>query len=235
MRTVMITGSRQGIGHAIARRLFEDGHRLSLGLRTPKALNGSILDPEVSGRQRVLTHPYEARDPSSAECWVASSLSEFGKIDTLIHCAGVFHRTPLLFSDQHKNEIDELWQVNVMGPWLLTKTAWPFLINQDDARVVVLVSMSGKRSKGNLAGYTTSKFALMGLCQTMRNEGWEHGLRVTTICPSWVNTSMSADIKAIAKEEMTQVHDIAALTSRLLEMPNSCVPFELALNCNLEH
>ena len=36
----------------------------------------------------------------------------------------------------------------------------------------VLVSMSGKRCKGTLAGYTASKFALMGLCQAMRNEGW---------------------------------------------------------------
>ena len=68
----------------------------------------------------------------------------------------------------------------------------------------------------------------------MRNEGWESGIRVTAICPSWVNTDMAAAVKALPPEQMTQSEDLAALTSQLLEQPNSCVPFELAVNCNLE-
>ena len=99
---------------------------------------------------------------------------------------------------------------------------------------MVLVSMSGKRSKGRLAGYTASKFALMGLCQTMRNEGWAQGIRVTAICPSWVNTDMAAAVNAMPQEAMSQPGDIASLTTQLLELPNSCVPFELAVSCNLE-
>jgi len=95
--------------------------------------------------------------------------------------------------------------------------------------------MSGKRSKGNLAGYSASKFALMGLCQTIRNEGWGKGIRVTAICPSWVNTEMAAEIESISKEKMTQPEDIASLCSQLLEFPNSCIPFEIGINCNLEN
>ena len=94
--------------------------------------------------------------------------------------------------------------------------------------------MSGKRSKGRLAAYTTSKFALLGLCQTMRNEGWEAGIRVTAICPGWVNTDMAAAVQAIPAEAMTQPQDIAALSAELLRLPNSAVPFELAINCTLE-
>ena len=74
----------------------------------------------------------------------------------------------------------------------------------------------------------------MGLCQTMRNEGWAQGIRVTAICPSWVNTDMATAVNAIPKEAMSQPGDIASLTAQLLELPNSCVPFELALSCNLE-
>ena len=94
--------------------------------------------------------------------------------------------------------------------------------------------MSGKRSKGRLAGYTVSKFALMGLCQPMRNEGWEQGIRVTAICPGWVNTDMAARVKSLPKEAMTQPDDIASLSSNLLQLPNSCVPFELSMNCTHE-
>ena len=85
-----------------------------------------------------------------------------------------------------------------------------------------------------MAAYTASKFALLGLCQTMRNEGWEAGIRVTAICPGWVNTDMAAAVQAIPAEAMTQPQDIAALSAELLRLPNSAVPFELAINCTLE-
>ena len=229
VRTLLISGASRGIGRAIAERLLADGHRLSLGVRNPAGLRDTSLD-----HPSVLLHPYNAEDPAAAEAWVAASVNQFGAIDTLIHSAGVFSRVPLLFESDQKREIQQLWDVNVMGPWWLTRAAWPQLAAHGAGRIVVLVSMSGKRSKGRLAGYTASKFALMGLCQTMRNEGWEQGIRVTAICPSWVNTDMAAAVNAMPKEAMSQPADIAALTAQLLELPNSCVPFELAVNCNLE-
>ena len=228
-RTVLISGASRGIGRAIAERLLADGHRLSLGVRNLAALQGTALD-----HQNVLLHPYNAEDPASAETWVAASVSQLGAIDTVVHCAGVFSRAPLLFAPEQEQEIQQLWDVNVMGPWWLTRAAWPHLSAHGAGRIVVLVSMSGKRSKGRLAGYTASKFALMGLCQTMRNEGWDKGIRVTAICPSWVNTDMAAAVNAMPKEAMSQPADIAAMTAQLLELPNSCMPFELAVSCNLE-
>jgi NAD(P)-dependent dehydrogenase (short-subunit alcohol dehydrogenase family) len=228
-RTILISGASRGIGRAIAERLLADGHQLSLGVRNPSALRATALD-----HPRVLLHPYNAEDSATAEAWVAASVSHFGAIDSLIHSAGVFSRVSLLFEPGQEQEIQQLWDVNVMGPWWLTRAAWPQLSAHGSGRIVVLVSMSGKRSKGRLAGYTASKFALMGLCQTMRNEGWEQGIRVTAICPSWVNTEMAAAVNAMPKEAMSQPGDIAALTAQLLALPNSCVPFELAVSCNLE-
>ena len=228
-RTVMISGASRGIGRAIAERLLAQGHSLSLGVRRPADLQGTALD-----HPQVLLHPYEASEPDAAQAWVDASVARFGRIDTVVHSAGVFSRVPLLFDAGQQREIEQLWQVNVMGPWWLTRAAWPQLAADGQGRIVVLVSMSGKRSKGRLAGYTASKFALMGLCQTMRNEGWEQGIRVTAICPSWVNTDMAAAVQAMPAEAMTQPGDIATLTAQLLELPNSCVPFELAVSCNLE-
>jgi NAD(P)-dependent dehydrogenase (short-subunit alcohol dehydrogenase family) len=238
-RTVLISGASRGIGRAIAERLLAGGHRLSLGVREPAALRGTALDPEHAGvddqgQPRILLHPYSAEDPAAADAWVAATVSHFGSLDSIVHCAGVFSRVPLLFEAGQEQEIQQLWDVNVMGPWLLTRAAWPHLTAHGSGHVVVLVSMSGKRSKGRLAGYTASKFALMGLCQTMRNEGWEQGIRVSAICPSWVNTDMAAAVNAMPKEAMSQPGDIASLTAQLLELPNSCVPFELAVSCNLE-
>jgi NAD(P)-dependent dehydrogenase (short-subunit alcohol dehydrogenase family) len=238
-RTVLISGASRGIGRAIAERLLAEGHNLSLGLRRPADLQGTALDPahagvDGQGRSRVLLQPYDATDPAAARAWVEATSAHFGTFDTLVQCAGVFSRLPLLFAEGQEREIEELFAVNVMGPWWLTRAAWPQLAAHGQGRIVVLVSMSGKRSKGRFAAYPASKFALMGLCQTMRNEGWEQGIRVTAICPGWVNTDMAAAVQALPADAMTQPADIAALTSQLLQLPNSCVPFELAMNCVLE-
>ncbi len=234
MRTILISGANRGIGRSIAEKLLKDGHCISLGIRNPEELKETILDPKISGAENILLNKYDASEPLSAKNWVKETINHFGKIDSVIHSAGIFNKSQLLFSDKDQDEIENLWRINVMGPWWLTKEAWKHIEKSNKGRLIFLVSMSGKRSKGKLAGYTMSKFALMGLCQTARNEGWENGIRVTAICPGWVNTDMAAEVKSIPKEKMTQPNDIALITSNLLLLPNSCIPFEIAVNCNLE-
>ncbi|WP_320664257.1 SDR family NAD(P)-dependent oxidoreductase [Prochlorococcus sp. MIT 1223] len=234
MRTILITGSSGGIGSAIALRALKDGHRVSLGIRNPSFLKGTELDPEKFAKDKLIVNYYDAENNPSIKEWINNTHKSFGSINTVIHCAGIFKNTGLLFLEEEEKELDKLWRVNLMGPWLLTKEVWKDLENDGSGRIQVLVSMSGKRSKGNLAGYTVSKFGLMGLCQTMRNEGWEKGIRVTAICPGWVNTNMASNINSIKKEDMTQVEDIALISSTLLKLPNSSIPFEVPVNCILE-
>ena len=231
---LLVTGASRGIGNAIAERLLRDGHRLSLGVRDPDGMRGTRLDVERWGADRLLIHPYEAQDPASASAWVEASACWSGGFNTLIHCAGILRSTPLLFADGDDSDLNELWQINVMGPWWLTRAAWPFLSSSGQGRIQVLVSMSGKRCKGQMAGYPVSKFALMGLCQAIRNEGWQAGIRITAICPSWVNTAMARSVSSVDPLQMTQPEDIATLSSTLLQVDNAAVPFELAVNCALE-
>ena len=234
MRKILISGASRGIGKAIALKLLKEGHSISLGVRKKENLINTALDPKSNNCKRFFVHTYDANDKNSSKKWVEKTIKAFNSIDTIIHCAGIFKRTNLIFKDNEIEDIENLWKVNVMGPWILTKDAWKYLSMNNSARIIVLVSMSGKRSKGSLASYSMSKFALMSLCQTMRNEGWDKGIRVTAICPGWVNTDMSKEINKLDKKDMTQTSDIASICSNLLELPNSSVPFEIALNCQLE-
>ena len=234
MRKILISGASRGIGKAIAIKLLKEGHSLSLGVRERDDLFNTPLDPKINNSDSFLVHTYDATDQNSSKKWVDKTVETFKSVDTIIHCAGIFKRTKLLFNDNEMKDIEDLWKVNVMGPWILTKHAWKYLSLSNSARIIVLVSMSGKRSKGNLCGYSMSKFALMSLCQTMRNEGWGNGIRVTAICPGWVNTDMAKEIKHYPKKDMSQANDIASICSNLLTLPNSSIPFEIALNCQLE-
>ena len=228
-RTVLISGASRGIGLAIAQRLVADGHRISLGLRNPTSLEGTSLVSD-----QVISHRYDAFEPDSATKWVDATVDRWGGFDTLIQCAGILRTTPLLFEDGEEKDLEDLWRVNVMGPWWLARAAWSQLAISGNSRIQVLVSMSGKRVKGMMAGYPVSKFALMGLCQSMRNQGWNQGIRVTAICPSWVSTDMAASTSPIDPEAMTHPRDLASLSSTLLQLPNQSVPFELSLNCSFE-
>ena len=234
MRTILISGASRGIGKSIAERCLNDGHNVSIGLRDLNSVKGSNLDEQNNKNKKILVNQYDAKSTKKAQAWVENTKKCFGKIDTVIHCAGIFKRTNLNFECGEEKDINELLQVNLMGPWILTRAAWRYLIENNNSRIIVLVSMSGKRSKSSLAGYTASKFALMGLCQTIRNEGWAEGIRTTAICPGWVNTDMSNEIVTMERKNLTQPHDIASIVSNLLELPNSCIPFEIPINCNLE-
>tara|TARA_Y100001968_G_C19401538_1_gene741274 strand:+ start:294 stop:1001 length:708 start_codon:yes stop_codon:yes gene_type:complete len=234
LRSILITGANRGIGKAIALKVLKEGNNISLGVRSPESIKGSELDPIIHDEGKVIVNYYDALKKDSIQSWVNNTRDCFGKIDTIIHCAGIFKNTKLLFPENEYKDIEKLWRINLLGPWLLTRAAWKDLEDDGNGRVQVLVSMSGKRSKSGFAGYSTSKFALMGLCETMRNEGWEKGIRVSAICPGWVNTDMSRGVNSIPKQQMTQPEDIAAVSSLLLKLPKSSVPFDIPINCILE-
>ena len=226
-RVVMVSGASRGIGHAIARRLYADGYRVSLGMRTPPAgIPGMAAD-------RLLLSPYEAGDAATAQAWVAATLDRFGRIDAVVANAGIYLDADV--ESGAEEDLDALWDINVKGPWRLIQAAFPHLKRSGAGRVVGIASMSGKRLKSaRMTGYAMSKFALMALIQGVRRSGWEHGIRATAICPGYVATDMTSDVTALAPEAMTPPATIAALVSMAIGLPNEAAMPELAVNCVLE-
>ena len=170
IRTILISSVSRGIVHAIAKRLLGEGYRISLGLRKADLFETKLLGSAHSSDQLFL-YQYDATLPTNSDRWVKATVDRFAYIDSLIHCAEIHKDTPLLFADGQEKDLKKFWRINIMGPWWLTRSSWPYLIIQKNARIQVLVSMSGKRAKGPNAGYPVSKFGLMALCQSIRNEG----------------------------------------------------------------
>ena len=234
MRTILISGASSGIGLNIAHKELKAGNRISIGLRDLESVKGSVIDPNNWPNEKILINKYDALDKFSAKEWVENTVSKFGGFDTLINCSGVLSKVPFLYKDGDEEEILNTFNINFLAIWHLCRISWEHLSQSNNGRIIVLVSMSGKRSKGDLAAYSSSKFALMSLCQTMKNKGWEENIRVTAICPSWVNTKMAENISSTEKSKMTQPEDIAEICSTILKLPIQSVPFEIALNCNYE-
>ena len=234
MRTILISGASSGIGLNIAYRELKDGNRISIGVRDLESIKGSIIDPNKWPKEKILINKYDALDKLTAKEWIQNTIRNYGGFDSLINCAGVLSKIPFLYRCGDEEEILNTFNINFLAIWNLCRLSWEQLSKSNNGRIIVLVSMSGKRSKGDLAAYSSSKFALMSLCQTMKNKGWEENIRVTAICPSWVNTKMASNISSIEKSKMTQPEDIAEICSTILKLPMQSVPFEIALNCNYE-
>ena len=234
MRTILISGANRGIGLKIAHKELSEGNRISIGIRNLESIKGSIIDPNNWPQGKIIVNKYDALDKISVENWINKTLEKFGEFDSLINCSGVLSKVPFLYEDGDEKEILNTLNINFLSIWNLCRLSWQHLCDSQRGRIIVLVSMSGKRSKGDLAAYSCSKFALMGLCQTMKNKGWDKNVRITAICPSWVNTKMAEQISSLEKTSMTQPEDIAEICSTILKLPTQSVPFEIALNCNYE-
>ena len=234
MRTILISGASSGIGLNIAYRELKNGNRISIGIRDLESVKDSIIDPNKWPKEKILINKYDALDKLTAEKWIKNTIINYGGFDSLINCSGVLSKIPFLYKNGDEEEILNTFNINFLAIWNLCRLSWEQLSQSNNGRIIVLVSMSGKRSKGDLAAYSSSKFALMSLCQTMKNKGWEENIRVTAICPSWVNTKMAEKISSLEKSKMTQPEDIAEICSTILKLPMQSVPFEIALNCNYE-
>ncbi len=227
-RVAMVSGANRGIGRAIALRLHGDGYRLSLGTRKPEALDSTLRgDPE-----RVLIVPYDATRPADADAWVAATVDRFGRIDTLVNNAGIVQL--LSVEKATEADLDEIYAVNVRGPFLLTQKAFPHLKRCGTGRIVNMASLGGLRVKGAPATYSMTKFAVMAMTHATRFAGWEHGVRVTAICPGPVNTDMMAGRAPVSDADMTQPETIAELVAQALRLPNNASVAFIPINCVLE-
>ncbi len=225
-RVAMVSGASRGIGAAIAAELAAGGWSLSLGVRSP-----AVMGPPPGG-ETTLVQRYEARDRESQKAWVEATVARFGRIDAVVANAGML--IPKSVVDAEDAEIDEIYDVNVMAPMRLVRAAWPWLVAAERGRVILVVSLSGKRVASAPSGlYATTKFAALGLTHAIRQAGWEQGVRATAICPGFVATEMAAAAPA-PPEELTQPDDVGRIVAFALDLPNTASVAEIPINWALE-
>ena len=229
-KVVMISGANRGIGKVLAEKLSEEGYLLSLGIRNPVSLPDSLSS--ISGTQ-LLCNSYDAKIPQSAKSWVDGTIDHFGRIDVLINNAGILHSIGI--EDDSEELLDEMWEVNAKAPLRLTRLAFPYLRKSGSGRIIDIISMSGKRVKGNWVGYSMSKYAALAASHTARFQGWEDGIRVTAVCPGYLQSEMTAiHAPSVKQETMSRPRDIARIVSTLLTLPNESHVPEVMMNCMLE-
>ena len=226
-RIALVTGGTRGIGAAICARLLAEGWKLSVGVRPGTEIPAPLEDPG-----HIHPPPFDAADRASHAPWVAAAAQRWGRIDALVNCAGI--SGPADLEDADEATLDALWAVNVKAPLHLIQLALPHLRATGAGRIVNLCSLSGLRVKNANVGYAMTKFALVALSHTVRQQEFAHGIRCTAVCPGFVDTDMTAHVTAAPREEITRPADIAAAVCFALSLPNTASVAVLPVNWRAE-
>ncbi len=223
----MISGAARGIGLATSRLLAERGYSLSLGVRDPKAIEPGIFGGDV------LVVRWDATEAAASEAWAVQTVERFGRIDGIVLNAGVALKAGLEEVDEAA--FDAMWEVNFKGPLRLVRAVMPSLRASGHARVINIVSLSGKRlMRGSTLGYSASKFAALSLTHAIRQDGWEDGVRATAIGPGLVDTRMVADVEPPPGQFKIDPETIAETVAYALGLPDNAVVAEILINSRLE-
>jgi NAD(P)-dependent dehydrogenase (short-subunit alcohol dehydrogenase family) len=215
VKSALVTGGSSGIGLAIARMLAGEGYALTLAARR--------LD-RLEAAQAELGCAIAPADVASAEdCarLVATHVERHGGLDVLVNSAGI--GIAGLIGDTQTKHWDLQQSVNLRGAFLVTREALPHL-RTAKGYVVNIASIAGTGPTPGLGVYGAAKAALIALSHSLDREEAESGVRVTALCPAFVDTPM-ASWTGIPGDEMIQPEDCAELVRALLRLsPSARVP-----------
>ena len=215
MPSALVTGGSSGIGLAIARMLRDEGYELTLAARKIERLEAAAAELDAASAA------VDVRDEEACTALVAGHVERCGGLDVLVNCAGVGIAGRI--GDMSTKHFDLQQSVNFRGAFLVTREALPAL-REARGYVVNLASIAGTIPTPGLAGYGAAKAALIALTRSLDREEAESGVRVTAVCPGYVDTPMS-EWTGLLRQEMIQPEDCAELVRALLRLsPAARVP-----------
>lgn len=188
-KTIWITGASSGIGEALAYSYSRNSSTVViLSSRKKDELERVQSQCDTLGGKAFvepldLSKIYELKEKAD------HVLEKYGPIDILINNGGVAQRSPVVEMDLKVDE--RIMQVNFMGHVSLTKAVLPDMIKHQKGHIVIISSVMGKLATPNCATYAASKHALHGYFDALRAEVDRFGIKVTIVCPGFVNTNIS--------------------------------------------
>ncbi|MBC7915910.1 MAG: 3-ketoacyl-ACP reductase [Pyrinomonadaceae bacterium] len=216
-KNALITGAGKGIGRALSIALAKEGVNVALLARTATDLQTVANEVENEGVKAVIITA-DVADINSVNKGVESAVASLGNIDILVNNAGIAAFGSFL--ELPPEEWEKIIKVNLFGVYYTTRAVLPSMIERKTGDIVNISSTAGLRGGAQTSAYSASKFALMGLSESLMQEVRKHNIRVTTLTPSTVATDLAFDLKLTDgdPERVMQPQDFAELIVSQLKL-----------------
>ncbi|MDM7489347.1 SDR family oxidoreductase [Rhodococcus sp. CSLK01-03] len=188
----VVTGAGKGIGAAVARRLSDDGYDIAaIDLTFPAEADD---EPDTRSRveatgRRYAAYRADVGDRSECETIADTILADHGRVDALIHVAGISSRGGRIV-DTTADELTRLLAVHTLGGFHLARALVPALRSSDNANIVLMSSLATSVPAAGSGPYMMAKAAAEALAYTLALEEAEFGIRVNIVAPGLVATDM---------------------------------------------
>jgi NAD(P)-dependent dehydrogenase (short-subunit alcohol dehydrogenase family) len=198
-KVAIITGAGQGLGRRHALELAARGAKIVVNdLGGDLHGDGSSTGPAQDVVNEIVKNGGEAvanggnvATEEGAASIVQAAIDAFGRVDILINNAGILRDKS--FKNMTVAEWDAVIAVHLRGAFLVTKAAWPHLVESGAGRVVNTSSPAGLFGNFGQANYSTAKMGLVGFTKTLAAEGAKKGVKANAIAPV-AYTRMTADL-----------------------------------------
>jgi 3-oxoacyl-[acyl-carrier protein] reductase len=216
-KNALITGAGKGIGKAVAIALAKEGVNVILLARTQSDLDKVATEVNALG-VKSLTVAADVADINSVNTAVEKALDEFKTIDILINSAGIAAFGNFL--ELEPAAWERIIQVNLMGTYYVTRAVLPNMIERQTGDIINISSTAGLSGNALTSAYSASKFAVLGLTESLMQEVRKHNIRVTALTPSTVATDMAKELNLTDgnPEKVMQSEDVAELIIAQLKL-----------------
>jgi len=211
-RVAVITGASSGIGWELAKVLAREGYRLGLVARRRESLAQLAEEIRLDGG----TAEFEPADVANREELVGAIrrlIERLGPVDLLVANAGVGHET--MVDPLNVDRIEEMIRVNYLGAIYAIEAVLPEMLHRGRGHIAGVASLAAYKGFPGQQGYCASKAALKTFLEGLRIQLRHRGIAVTTICPGFVHTPMTAQHRFGMPFVMT-AHEAAQRIARAL-------------------
>lgn len=228
-KRAIITGGSRGLGKATAIAFAKEGIDIAITGRNETALKETVAELEAFG-VKAMYAVFDVSNYEEVKNEIKRVVEKLNGVEILVNNAGIAAFGS--FNEMEVSQWSQIMQTNLMGMYYVTKEILPYLISQEGGDIINVASTAGLSGNANTSAYSASKFAVIGMSESLMKEVRKHNIRVCTLTPSTIVSDMSIDLGIANKnseESVLQPEDFAELVVASLKLPRRAMLKSAAL------